>query len=75
MPYPAEPLTSTSRQDPKLRDHTSQLFVAGDPGNARDFLYRQLDDAGRTAVDVRLSRAPAGAPVTWQAEHRLVISG
>lgn len=29
---------------------TTQLYVAGDPGNARDFLWRGLDDAGRAAL-------------------------
>ena len=29
---------------------TTQLYVAGDPGNARDFLWRRLDAADRAAV-------------------------
>lgn len=54
-------------------DLTSQLFVAGDPGNARDFLWRQLDAAGRGAVELRLVRAPAGAGVAWRAMQDLVV--
>ena len=31
---------------------TTQLYVAGDPGNARDFLWRNLPEAARAAVTV-----------------------
>lgn len=31
---------------------TTQLYVEGDPGNARDVLWRRLDDAGRRALTV-----------------------
>lgn len=31
---------------------TTQLYVAGDPGNAQDFLWRRLGDADRTALTV-----------------------
>jgi protocatechuate 3,4-dioxygenase beta subunit len=31
---------------------TTQLYVAGDPGNERDFLWRRLDAAGRAALTV-----------------------
>lgn len=31
---------------------TTQLYVAGDPGNPRDFLWRRLDDEGRAALTV-----------------------
>ena len=31
---------------------TTQLYVAGDPGNARDFLWRQLGEADRAALTV-----------------------
>ncbi|MCR5868894.1 protocatechuate 3,4-dioxygenase [Aquincola sp. J276] len=29
---------------------TTQLYVQGDPGNARDFLWRSLDESGRAAL-------------------------
>ena len=39
---PAARRTSTSRcATPTIGEVTSQLFVAGEPGNARDFLYQQ----------------------------------
>ena len=31
---------------------TTQLYVAGDPGNARDFLWRRLGEADRAALTV-----------------------
>ena len=31
---------------------TTQLYVASDPGNARDFLWRRLGDEGRAALTV-----------------------
>lgn len=31
---------------------TTQLYVAGDPGNERDFLWRRLDERGRAALTV-----------------------
>ena len=31
---------------------TTQLYVAGDPGNPHDFLWRRLDDAERAALTV-----------------------
>lgn len=40
----------------------TQMFVQGDPGNERDFLYRSLDAAGRRAVTVAL--LPAGSEAT-----------
>jgi len=52
---------------------TSQLFVAGDPGNARDFLWRQLDAEGQAALALQLQRAPADSGLRWQAQHALVV--
>ena len=31
---------------------TTQLYVADDPGNPRDFLWRRLNDADRAALTV-----------------------
>jgi protocatechuate 3,4-dioxygenase beta subunit len=39
---------------------TTQLYVAGDPGNARDFLWRELSPAAREAVTVPFERGPDG---------------
>lgn len=39
---------------------TTQVYVAGDPGNARDFLWRQLSAADRAAVTVDFVAAGDG---------------
>lgn len=53
---------------------TSQLFVAGEPGNARDFLWRLLDRERQAALAMQLGRAAPGADgLAWQARHLLVV--
>lgn len=49
---------------------TTQLYVDGDPGNARDFLWRRLPEASRAAVTVPFDRAADG----WQARFPIVIA-
>jgi protocatechuate 3,4-dioxygenase, beta subunit len=39
---------------------TTQLYVAGDPGNERDFLWRGLRDDARAALTVPFAAAPDG---------------
>jgi protocatechuate 3,4-dioxygenase, beta subunit len=53
---------------------TSQLFISGDAGNARDFLYRQLEDTERGAVSLNLAAA-TGDGLRWRAAHTLVLPG
>ena len=52
---------------------TSQLFLAGEPGNARDYLYSSLSAAQRADVDMSLQRAPTGAATRWVAQRSLVV--
>lgn len=40
---------------------TTQLYVAGHPGNARDFLWRRLSEADRAAVTVPFVREADGS--------------
>lgn len=40
----------------------TQMFVAGDPGNERDFLYRSLSVEARRAITVTLAPAAGAAP-------------
>jgi protocatechuate 3,4-dioxygenase beta subunit len=49
---------------------TTQLYVAGDPGNARDFLWRSLSEASRAAITVPFERAADG----WQARFPIVVA-
>ncbi|MBA4266733.1 MAG: intradiol ring-cleavage dioxygenase [Comamonadaceae bacterium] len=50
---------------------TTQLYVAGDPGNERDFLWRRLDERGRAALTVPFASGSDGLraefPITVQA--------
>jgi len=50
---------------------TTQLYVAGDPGNERDFLWRRLDEQGRAALTVPFVNGSDGLraefPITVQA--------
>ncbi|MBN8507577.1 MAG: intradiol ring-cleavage dioxygenase, partial [Burkholderiales bacterium] len=74
VPYPGRtPHIHVKLRHPSFGEATSQLFVAGDPGNARDFLWRALDPADRTALEMVLQPAPAGAGLRWQARHALVV--
>lgn len=41
-------------------DLVTQMYVEGEPGNARDFLYGALEPRDRAAVTVRLNRAADG---------------
>ena len=50
---------------------TTQLYVAGDPGNARDFLWRNLPQAAREAVTVPFER---GADGGLQARFPIVVA-
>lgn len=39
---------------------TTQLYVAGDPGNARDFLWRRLDERAQAAITVPFAPSSDG---------------
>ena len=60
---------------------TSQLFVAGDAGNARDFLWRNVPGEERAALEMKLARptagsaaeAPGAPPLAWLVRHELVV--
>jgi protocatechuate 3,4-dioxygenase beta subunit len=73
-PYPGRtPHIHVRIRHPSLGEVTSQLFVAGEPANERDFLYRRLTAAERDAADMRLQPAPAGSAVRWLAERSLAV--
>lgn len=52
---------------------TTQLFLAGDPGNARDFLWRAVPQADRTALEMLLQPAAAESGLRWQVRHTLIV--
>jgi protocatechuate 3,4-dioxygenase beta subunit len=74
VPYPGRaPHIHVKLRHPVFGELTSQLFVAGEAGNARDSLYQELSAPERDDVELRLQRAPAGAPVMWIAERELRV--
>ena len=59
VPYPGRtPHIHVKLRHAAFGELSSQLFVAGDPGNAGDFLYRMLPDAARRRLTVAV--VPAG---------------
>ena len=52
---------------------SSQLFVAGDPGNAQDFLWRRLPEADRAGLTLNLQTAALDNGLRWLARHALVV--
>jgi protocatechuate 3,4-dioxygenase, beta subunit len=74
VPYPGRaPHIHVRLRHPGFGELTSQLFIAGDAANARDFLYGSLSAADRAWVDMPLQRAPADSPVVWLAQRSLVV--
>jgi protocatechuate 3,4-dioxygenase, beta subunit len=54
-------------------EHTSQLFIAGNEGNARDGLWRSLSVAQQAAAAMLLQPAPADSGLRWQVRQMLVL--
>lgn len=50
---------------------TTQLYVAGDPHNDRDFLWRRLDERERAAITAPFEAGPDGL----RARYALVVEG
>lgn len=73
VPYPGRtPHIHVKVRHASFGELTSQLFVAGDPGNARDFLWRQLDADEQASLAMRLEAA-TGDGLKWQARHLLAV--
>lgn len=49
---------------------TTQVYVAGDPGNERDFIWRRMDAQDRAAVTTPFTKGPDG----WQASFPVIIA-
>jgi protocatechuate 3,4-dioxygenase beta subunit len=74
VPYPGRtPHIHVKLRHPAFGELTSQLFVAGDPGNADDMIYRRLGAEERPLVGMKLQHAPAGSAVMWIARHPLIV--
>ena len=74
VPYPGRtPHIHVKLRHASFGTLSSQLFVTADPGNARDFLFRQLDADGQAALSLNLARADGDSGLRWLARHTLVI--
>lgn len=73
VPYPGRtPHIHLKLRHPTLGELTSQLFVAGDPGNRSDWLWLRLRPAAQAALAMRLQ--PAGEPgLVWRTRHVLRV--
>ena len=74
VPYPGRtPHIHVKLRHASFGELTSQLFLAGDPGNARDVLWRDLAAADRSGLELRLQAAAADAGLRWQVRHALTL--
>lgn len=73
VPYAGRtPHIHVKLQHASFGELTSQLFVAGDPGNSADGLWMRLDAGARGAVAMQL-RAGDAPGARWRVEHDLVV--
>ncbi len=76
VPYPGRtPHIHVKLRHASFGEVTSQLFLAGDPGNARDFLWRQLAALDRAPLEMTLQPAPENSGLRWLVRHTLVVPG
>ena len=74
VPYPGRtPHIHIKLRHASFGEVTSQLFIAGDPGNARDFLWRAVDPADRPMLEMNLQPAAADSGLRWQVQQALVL--
>ncbi len=74
VPYPGRtPHIHLTLRHASFGELTSQLFVAGDPGNPGDFLWRRLGAAQQQALAMMLQPAPTDSGLRWLAAHTLVV--
>ena len=74
VPYPGRtPHIHVKLRHASFGDVTSQLFIAGDEGNARDFLWRALDASDRVILAMKLQPAAVDSGLRWQVRQALVL--
>ena len=74
VPYPGRtPHIHVKLRHPAFGDLTSQLFIAGDAGNSRDFLWRSLAAEDRPPLEMALRPARADSGLRWLVRHALVV--
>ncbi len=74
VPYPGRtPHIHVKLRHATFGEVTSQLFVAGDPGNARDGLWRRLSSDDRAGLEMKLEPATGDSGLRWLVRHDLVV--
>lgn len=74
VPYPGRtPHIHVKLRHASFGETGTQLFVDGDPGNARDFLWRMLQPEDRQALAMALQPAAADSGLRWLARPALVV--
>jgi protocatechuate 3,4-dioxygenase beta subunit len=74
VPYPGRtPHIHIKLRHASFGEVSSQLFIAGDPGNARDFLWRALQADDRAMLEMALQPAAADSGLRWQVQQALVL--
>jgi protocatechuate 3,4-dioxygenase beta subunit len=75
VPYPGRtPHIHVKLRHASFGEVTSQLFIAGDPGNARDGLWRWLSADDRPGLEMQLAPAAAtDSGLRWIVHHELVV--
>ena len=74
VPYPGRtPHIHVKLRHATFGEVTSQLFVAGEPGNARDGLWHWLPADDRAGLEMRLEPAATDTGLRWLVRHDLVV--
>lgn len=74
VPYPGRtPHIHVLVRAPGRRELVTQLYLEGEPGNARDFIFGRLDAAAREAVLLRPVAAERIEPGAWLAERDIFL--
>jgi protocatechuate 3,4-dioxygenase beta subunit len=64
VPYPGRtPHIHVRVEAAGIATLATQLYLANEPGNARDFLYRQLNEAERAAITLAMRGTESGHPL------------
>ena len=74
VPYPGRtPHIHVKLRHASFGEISSQLFVAGDAGNARDFLWRGLAASDRAALEMKLQPALPDSGLHWTVAQGLAL--
>ena len=74
VPYPGRtPHIHIKLRHASFGELSSQLFVAGDAGNERDFLWRSLSAADREGLAMKLLPADTDNGLRWQVRQLITL--